>query len=200
MGRVAGDEDIMQAAQLARVVKRVQLQNDAVCQQGKGGGVALAGGQGQLAVICDITAFDDGGGGALQMAVAHLLRHERDVQVVVVHAAIVGGFAGLRAGLVGHVADEGVFRCQAACHQGAGGGAAQQGDAPVAPGLVFSLGVGSHGHGDDLGCARVGKSTESYAFPVVYHGGGFLCCQYLVSHGRFLLSTILAEIKCESPV
>ena len=50
------------------------------------------------------------------------------------------------------------MRAFSAARQPATRGADQQGDAPVAPGFVLCLGVGGHGHVDDLRCLGIGKA------------------------------------------
>lgn len=101
VGRILRYVDVVDLADF-RFVVGVELQDNTISQHAEGRGVAAAGCQRELAVICHRAHLNDGRADLRQVGVAHILRHERYVAVDVFDAPCVDGVTGFFAGLVRH--------------------------------------------------------------------------------------------------
>ncbi len=166
----------------AFAVRRVQLDDDAVCQAGNGGRKSYACREVDASVVGQFAGFHDSGGDVSQESGAQTLRHLREVDVGVIDFAVVHRLAEIGVGGVGGAELNGVCTGQRSVARVSCRSSGNDSDAELFAPRVFFFGLfrqfGSYCFG--ASCRR--KSAQRDDFAVLYQAGGFCRCHSVVVH------------------
>jgi hypothetical protein len=172
--RIGGLVNVVQP-QKGRRMMAIELDDDLFRQIAEGGRGTDRGSQQDTAASRKVGRFHYGHVHGAQKAVARDLRHQGKVQVEEARLSRIDAVAQVAIGLVRRAKLHGPRFGQRAIERRAGGGAGQDADLELPPGIVSGDGTFRNRQRDRLRHARRGESAESHVLSVLDEGSSFGC-------------------------
>ncbi len=149
---------------------------------GVGGNVAYTGAEYYFAFVVDVGSFDYGEVDVAVEAVAHFLRHFREVAVVVVAVVGVDAFTQVGYVLIGRTHVDSICARENAVDIVGSRRTGKYVYLEGSAGLVFAFGFFSKFYRDGFWCAGGGEAREAESHAIMNHFGCFGSCDVIECH------------------